>query len=406
MIAGELIFALPFHIPRFFRPTLLEVFQLNHSQLGDIFAVYGVVAMLCYFPGGILADRFSAKNLMAFSLFATALGGLYLATIPSKEMLYFIFGYWGGTSILLFWSAMIKLTRRVAGAQHQGIAFGLLDGGRGLVASVVASLAVIVFAQFVLPASETAAEKLSGFKAITLFYSGLTGLAGLLILYCIPQSNDKVESQANKYFAWSGILNVFSNQTIWLQGGIIICAYCGYKALDNYGVFATQVLNMSQLESANLTSWLSYTRPVAAIFAGLLADRWHTGKTVLLSFVLASIGFLLMLLVAVDQSLLWLLIANMLLTFVAIYALRAIYFALIEQSNISRNNTGTAVGVISLVGFTPDVFFAPITGRILDANPGYVGFQNYFLLMFCVSLVGALLIYGLNRLTLSKSTQA
>jgi hypothetical protein len=33
--------------------------------LGDLFAVYGVTAMLAYFPAGSPADRFSARKLMA-----------------------------------------------------------------------------------------------------------------------------------------------------------------------------------------------------------------------------------------------------------------------------------------------------------------------------------------------------
>ena len=32
IIAGEVIFALPFHIARFFRPTFLEVFQINNNK--------------------------------------------------------------------------------------------------------------------------------------------------------------------------------------------------------------------------------------------------------------------------------------------------------------------------------------------------------------------------------------
>lgn len=44
--------------------------------------IYGAVAMLAYFPGGPLADRFSARKLMAASLIATSLGGVYFATFP------------------------------------------------------------------------------------------------------------------------------------------------------------------------------------------------------------------------------------------------------------------------------------------------------------------------------------
>jgi hypothetical protein len=48
ILAGELIFGLPFHTARFFRPTYLEAFGFSNTQLGDIFAVYGVTAMLAY----------------------------------------------------------------------------------------------------------------------------------------------------------------------------------------------------------------------------------------------------------------------------------------------------------------------------------------------------------------------
>ncbi|RLD31329.1 MAG: MFS transporter, partial [Bacteroidetes bacterium] len=68
VFAGEMIFSLPFHVARFFRPTLLDVFNLTNTELGDIIAVYGITAMLAYFPGGALADRFSARKLMTLSL--------------------------------------------------------------------------------------------------------------------------------------------------------------------------------------------------------------------------------------------------------------------------------------------------------------------------------------------------
>ena len=57
--AGELVFGLPFLVPRFFRPTMLEVFNFTNTQLGDLFAVYGITAMIAYFPGGMLASAFS-----------------------------------------------------------------------------------------------------------------------------------------------------------------------------------------------------------------------------------------------------------------------------------------------------------------------------------------------------------
>ena len=113
VVAGEIIFGLPFHIARFFRPTMLGVFGLTNAELGDAIAVYGVTAMISYFPSGLIADRFSARKLMSFSLFATGLGGVWMSAIPGKSVLFVLFGFWGITTILLFWSAMITRYARM-----------------------------------------------------------------------------------------------------------------------------------------------------------------------------------------------------------------------------------------------------------------------------------------------------
>ena len=94
IISGEMIFSLPFHVPRYFRPSMLETFGLNNAQLGDVFAIYGITAMLAYFPGGVLADRIAPRKLMAASLLATAAGGLYLMQLPGVTGLRVLYGYW------------------------------------------------------------------------------------------------------------------------------------------------------------------------------------------------------------------------------------------------------------------------------------------------------------------------
>ena len=112
IIAGEMIFSLPFHVPRYFRVSLLEAFELSNTQLGDVFAIYGIAAMLAYFPGGLLADRLTTRMALASSLLLTALGGCYLLTRPGPMGLMMLYAYWGLSTILLFWAALIRATRR------------------------------------------------------------------------------------------------------------------------------------------------------------------------------------------------------------------------------------------------------------------------------------------------------
>jgi sugar phosphate permease len=77
--------------------------------------------------------------------------------------------------------------------------------------------------------------------------------------------------------------------------------------------------------------------------------------------------------------------------------LRGIYFSLLEQGGIPIAVTGTATGVISLVGYTPDIFVPTLGGMILDANPGADGYQNFFLFIATLSLIGSIAAFVVYR---------
>ncbi|QHJ13369.1 Inner membrane protein YihN [Paraglaciecola mesophila] len=395
ILAGELIFALPFHLARFFRPTFLQAFGLTNTQLGDIFAVYGVVAMLSYFPGGIIADKYPPNRLMSFSLLATALGGLYLLSGPSHFGLTLLFAYWGATTVLVFWAAMIKATRLSAPSHRQGFAFGLLDGGRGLAASLFASVGILLlsFGTFN-PQGDfsNAGEAFDAMRLLILYYTVLTALAaGLTWFFVSVQAesgaNDDIQLQEQPLPA-SSLGSTLINPLVWLQGGIVICAYCGYKALDNYSLFVVQHYGWSQVEGAQFITFSSYMRPVAALVAGMLADRLRTSKMTYFLFAALGLVFVGIAWMTHFNAAITLVLAMLLFTFFAVFALRGIYFALVDESQIRMGATGTAVGIISVLGFTPDIFFASISGRMLDA--GQEGFGYYFLFVAGIMFVGCL----------------
>ena len=200
------------------------MFSLSNTQLGDLFAVYGVTATLAYFLGGPLADRFTARRLMAISLIATGIGGLYMATIPGPVGMAILYGYWGVATILLFWAALIRATREWGGAFEQGRAFGILDGGRGLVAAGFASLAVIVFGWFFPAEAElvTSTVRLAALKSVIHFYTAATLTAGLLCWIAIPDEENSRGSSRAKTF--KGMGEVLRTRSVWVQAMVVVCA--------------------------------------------------------------------------------------------------------------------------------------------------------------------------------------
>lgn len=402
VFAGEIIFGLPFHTARFFRPTLLEAFSFTNTQLGDVFAVYGITAMIAYFPGGVLADRFSARALLTVSLVATGAGGFYMSTYPGPAGMALLYGYWGITTILLFWAALIRATREWGGNASQGKAFGILEGGRGVAAALFATLGVAVFAGL-LP-GETALlsndERRAAFRAVILLYAVAAIAAAPLTWFLIPPAKHAGDSSR------SVIRNaalVTARPLVWAQAAVIVCAYCAYKGLDNYSLYAVQVLGMNEVDGAQLSAYGAYIRPVAAIAAGIVADRWSASKTIGALFVVLLISYAMLSFALPDGSGLAVIYANIFVSFFAVFGLRGVYFALLQENRTPSYLTGAVTGMVSFVGYTPEIFFAPITGRILDASPGLVGHQNYFLFLAAVMAVAAAIVVILLKLQQSDS---
>ena len=268
ILAGEVVYMLPFGLTRFFRPSLLEAFGITNTQLGDVFAVYGVLAMIAYFPGGALADRFSARSLLSLSLVATGLGGLYLATYPDIVGLALLFAYWGVTTILLFWAALLRASRDWGGDSSQGRAFRILEGGRGVVAVLLATIGVAIFAIFMRDDVATVSDegRRAALREVILLYSVVTMAAGILAWLVIPRSKHIGDTSRSIF---KGAVSVLNRPLVWAQAAVITCAYCGYKGLDNYSLYAVQVLGMNEVDGAKLSAIGVYVRPFAAVAAGM-----------------------------------------------------------------------------------------------------------------------------------------
>lgn len=394
--AGETIFSLPFHVARFFRPTVLDVFGFTNLELGSALSLYGVLAMIAYFPGGALADRFSARKLMAASLFTSALGGLYMATIPGTFGMTLLFAYWGMTTILLFWAALIRATREWGGGEHQGRAFGILDGGRGLIAAGMASVAVYIFGVLLPedPSTATALERRDALKSIIYLYTAATCLVGALVWFCVPKEGGLSRERDRP---WEGITRVMRLRAVWMSALVVVCAYCGYKGLDQYSLFAVQAYGMNEVEGAKVSAMVVWARPLSAIGAGLLADRISATRVSSICFVLSMAAYSLFVFVTPTPGFVEIFYVNALVTGVAIYGLRGVYFAIMEETAVPASVTGTAVGLISLVGYTPDIFIGPLAGWLIDRSPGATGHQHFFCVLLGIATVGFITVTMFRR---------
>lgn len=386
VLAGESIYMLPY-MRKTFQTSMEAAFDVTATQLGTVNSMFGILALVSYFPGGWLADRLPARHLLTVSLLTTSAGGLVMLSFPGYAGLLALHAFWGVTSILTFWGALIKATRDWGGPHEQGRGFGLLDGGRGIVAAGLASVATFVF----VTTGDTVEAQLRG---VLWVYTLAPAGAGVLVWLVLPNRLDggaadtDTAAGAGARPGAAELSAAVRLPEVWLLAVLILAAYWLYLGSFEFPAFSERAYGTSPEFSAVLGSVRDWLRPVAAIAAGFLADRFSSTRVTAAAFGLLVASYASLLVVppaAGNVLVLWIQVCA---TAVAVFALRGIYYALMEASAIPRNLTGITVGIVSAIGFVPDTFAFVVSGAFADAAPGGAGLRAYFGVLAGVALAG------------------
>ena len=390
-LAGSLVYWGPFFADIFYVP-MQDAFGFTNIQIGVLSSVFGTTSMLAYFPGGWVADRFSSRKLITIALVITAVGGFVFWTIPSFEVCLLIFAIWGVAIALLLWSAMIKATRNWGGETEQGRAFGFLEGGRNISDMITTALLLALFA--------FAGADYGAVQDVILLQSLAVLAVAVLVWFYLEDDkrSDPKSENVQPHFDLSQITAVLKLPIVWFIAVIIMAAYYGYWGSYYFAAYATIVLDMGDVLGAAVGGSKYWIAPPAAIAAGYIADKIGIAKAVVWSFVLMTGGFAVFALVPGTPAIMAMMLINLVLVAIAVFALRGIYFALMEQGCIPIALTGTAVGFASVIGYTPDVFAPLMAGYLLDAYPGAAGFQLYYAIIGGFSFVGLLAAIRVQRM--------
>jgi nitrate/nitrite transporter NarK len=380
-LSGGIIYLLPYLREVYYKP-MQEALHLTNTQLGVLMSVFGAVAMISYFPGGWIADRFSPRKLITFSLFATGTAGFYFAFFPSYRICIVIHAFWGISITLTFWAALIKATRNWAPSTQQGRAFGILEGGRG-VAEVVSSTVLLgVFAS--LGSGDFALAR------VIVLFSVINIFLGVMAWFTLEDSNRATSEQGKMKIGLGDIIKVLKMPVVWLISLIILSAYSAYWGSFYFTPYATDVFKMSVVFGGALGVGKMWLKPLSALGAGFLGDKIGPSRVISWSFVVLIVSFIIFIITPGSPGLVLFLVVNTAVASLAIFALRGIYFALLEEGGIPLVVTGTATGIVSVLGYTPDVFMPIVGGALLDAFPPETGYRFFFAFITGLCIIGLL----------------
>ena len=84
---------------------------------------------------------------------------------------------------------------------------------------------------------------------------------------------------------------------------------------------------------------------------------------------------------------------------IAVFSLRGIFYSLLQEVKLPINITGVSVGIISFIGYMPDIYIGPVFGYFLDKPEKIQAFQYCFFLLLvltCSGLIASLFLKKKN----------
>ena len=388
-IAGSLIYGLPY-FRTYYYDAYLEAYNLTNTQMGSLGSMFGVFGMVSYLFGGVVADFISPKKLISISLILTGAAGFLHLFATSYTMLLIIYLVWGFTALFAFWPALVKGIRSLASSDEQGKAYGFMEAGRGVTNAVHLAIALAII-NAVSRSTGSSEINAAGLKGGIVFYSVVVIVLGVLVLLFFkdPETSDQSER-----FNFKQVLTVIRLPQVWILCLILCCTYVMNMSYSYFNPYATSALGVAMIGGTIVTIMADYIRPFASVGGGILADRLGRPRIMTIGFAIMAAGtFAIALFPSMSVPVFVLLCA---VVYVGMYCNYGIVFSLMEDGGIPMEVSGTAIGLISTIGYLPEVFCPFVAGVVLDTF-SESGYKYYFLAMGVIMLIGIVGIMIWNR---------
>ena len=369
--------------------------QDPNTAAGFLLTWHMIGCILLYIPGGYIADKFSAKNIIIISLCGTGMLNIWYAFDPSLAASTYIWPLLAVSVGFAYWSGMIKAVRMLGSAQEQGRMYGWYNSGEGFFASsfLACALVAYAFAKKMMPdlPENDPVVMLQGLKYATLVQGGTCFLAALCTLVFF---DNKLTIQGDisddEKFKAQDIFKVVKNPWVWVCSVIGMCCYGTYTGQSYLTPYMTDVLKMSTFMAGIFAIIRTKgTRFIGGPIGGILADKIGSPAKII---IVSNAGMILFfgLLFILPRDIHPALVVTITLTAsVFTFIGYNIMFAVIEEAGIPRYLMGTTVGIMSMLTYTPDGLINPVFGWFLDKY-GDGGYTYIFLSLIALCILGSI----------------
>lgn len=382
---GSSIIYTPIYLKNVFYEPLMQGLGCTNADLGALLSCYAIVAVITYLPAGIIADKVRMRTLSWVGFGATAVLTFIYAMLPSIQMLYVVFVGYGITTILIWWGTRFKIVRLCCSeddyASKIGVSYSIY-GAAGLIVGLI-NTAII----------SAVADASQGIQVLLVFLGALIALLAVLSFIFVPDFKGEIDKNA-KLFSLSEVVTAIKHPGVIWACVAYFCVYAVYQGATYTTPYLTQCFNAD----GNLVNVVGLIRTygiglIAGPVVGWLATKLKSPSKVILGAFILSIAVLLGFIVFPHDPGAAMVAAILVVVFgFTTYGAFSIGSSPLSEIKIPMRIFGTAAGVLSVVGFMPDVFIHTWYGGLIDAQgidayTSIFGFEIMFGVIGCICLV-------------------
>lgn len=382
------IYFLPYIRNVYYTP-MLNIMHVTNADMGWLMSFFAIGCMAMYIPGGIITDTWDYKKCITVSLVATAVLVGTFAFFMNYQYAQVVWVLLAFTTTFVFWTATIKTVRMLASKEEQGRVYSIFYAINGASAVIVQTISLALF--------QSTSNTVVGLRVVLLINTGVLLLAAVMCQIFIPNKKEMAEKLAaegeSSKFNWKDVGKVLVNPSVWLIIVVMFCVYGVYTNVYWFSNYLTDVKGMS----ANMGQVLGLIRNTYMMFVcsllGSVAVGGFKKRSTYIAVCTIGTGVVCFLFLLFSNGGVALLGVLSLLPSAFMLLCYGVVYSLFEEYKVPVAIAGTAIGLVSILGYTPDLLFGTILGGFVDkakaaGNVG-AGYLNIFAFFGVLGILAA-----------------
>ena len=370
--------------------AMLETLAITNQQLGLLITTLGVSALVTAIPGGIIADKFDCRKVLALSLAGMMAFCALFAIFPTYSVAVVTWAI-AGAIMSAWYSAVYKVVRVVAPPESIGKSFGVFGIGTAIGSIVVNVAGLALYNHF---AEVSLSTGLSSILWAFFAAGTISSIGGYILSMKLPVYGE-ITTKGGAKTTFSDLGAVFKDFGTWLYVLACFCIYSFQVSISYFTPYFTAVLGTTVAFSGIVAVFRQYgLRIISAPIGGVLGDKIGSTAKVIRGSMCILAGLVVVVMLLPSSTPLAVLVGIVFVLGLLGTMNIALQSSIAKDAMVPPKNHGVVVGLTAL--FSADLFQHTLFGTWLD-NHGNDGYTYIWMYTLCVLALAVLVLTVMVR---------